>query len=70
MKFTPPFLLSTRKEFDPGNYLIDFFSDCFSFHPQSKNIKNHIKALNNITLKSSSDPVCYKMRKYGQTSVR
>ena len=21
-----------NKEFDPSNYLIDFFSDCFSFH--------------------------------------
>ena len=43
------------KEFDPGNYLTDSFSDHFSFHLWSKNIKNHIKALNNITLKSLSD---------------
>jgi len=43
------------KEFDPGNCLIDSFSDCFSFHLQFKNIKNHIKALNDITLKTSSD---------------
>ena len=44
------------EEFNPGNYLIDFFSDQFSFHPHSSNIKNHIKSLNDITFRVLSSP--------------
>ena len=51
----PSFLLFD-KEFDSGKHLIDFFSDCFSFYPWSKNIKNYINALDNITLELVSDP--------------
>ena len=51
--------LPFNKEFDPRNHLIDFFSDHFSFYFQSKNIKNYIKALDNITLKASSDPASF-----------
>ena len=36
------------KEFDPGNWLIDSFSNQFSFHSHSSNIKHHIRNLNNI----------------------
>ena len=43
------------EEFDPGNWLIDTFSDWFSFHPHPLNIKNHIKALDDITLTSLSN---------------
>ena len=43
------------KEFNPGNQLIDSFSDQFYFYPHSSNIKNHIKNLNNITFRASSN---------------
>jgi len=43
-------------EFSPGNYLTDSYSDRSSFHLWEKNIKNHIKNLDNVTLKASYDP--------------
>ena len=49
-----------NKEFSLDSYLIDIFHSCFSFHYFNKqsdqNIKSHICFLNNITIKSSSDP--------------
>ena len=49
-----------NKEFSLGSYLIDIFHSCFLFHCFNKqsdqNIKSHICFLNNITIKSSSDP--------------
>ena len=45
-----------NKEFKPGNHIVDIFLDCFSFHPHSLDIKKHIKNLEEITLKASSDP--------------
>jgi len=49
------------KEFTPGHYLINIFSNCFSFHTSSKqsdkNLKAHIWSLNNITLTFSLDPL-------------
>ena len=44
------------KEFNPGNWLIDSFSDQFSFHPCSSNIKNYMKNLDDITFKTLSNP--------------
>ena len=45
-----------NKEFKPGNCIVDIFSDHFSFHPHSSNIKKHIKNLEEITFRASSDP--------------
>ena len=48
-----------NKEFAPGYYLIDIFSNCFSFYTSSKQSNKkfnaHIQALDNIALTSSSD---------------
>jgi len=48
-----------NKEFALGCYLIDIFSNCFSFHTSSKqsnkSLNVHIQALNNIALTYSSD---------------
>ena len=44
------------KEFNSGNHLINSFSDQFSFHSHSSNIKNHIKNLDNITFRVLSSP--------------
>ena len=54
-KFYPSFSFF-NEEFKPGNRFIDLFSDNFSFHPYSSNTKKHIKKLNDITLKTSSNP--------------
>jgi len=54
-KFFPLFSFF-NKEFKPGNYLIDLFSDHFSFYPHSSNTKKHIEKLDDITLKASSNP--------------
>ena len=48
-----------NKEFAPGYYFIDIFSNCFSFYTSSKQSNKkfnaHIQALDNIALTSSSD---------------
>jgi len=44
-----------NQEFFPGNRLIDFFSDQFSFHYYSQEAKNHIKNLNHAITEASSD---------------
>ena len=46
-----------NKEFEPGNKLIDLFSDCFSFHFHSSNSKKHIEKLDEIAFKVSSNPL-------------
>ena len=49
-----------NKEFAPGYYFIDIFSNCFSFYTSSKQSNKkfnaHIQALDNIALTFSSDP--------------
>jgi len=42
-------------EFFPGHCLIDLFSNRFSFHLWKKNVKNHIKNLDDITLTALSN---------------
>jgi len=54
-KFFPSFSFF-NKEFNPGNYIVDIFSDCFSFHPCSLNVKKHIENLEKITLRAFSNP--------------
>jgi len=44
-----------NKEFKPENILIDLFSDRFSFHFCSSNTKKHIKKLDKIALRASSN---------------
>ena len=44
-----------NEEFKPENCLIDLFSDCFSFHSHSPNIKKHIEKLDNIVFRASSN---------------
>jgi len=44
-----------NEEFKPGNCLIDTFSDRFSFHPHSPNIKKHVEKLDDITFRASSN---------------
>ena len=50
---------SFNKKFSPGSYLIDIFSNYFSFHLLPKqggnNLKAHIHSLDNIAIKSSLD---------------
>ena len=46
-----------NEELNLGNWLIDFFSDQFYFHSYSSNIKDHIKNLDDITFKASSNPL-------------
>jgi len=55
-KLFPSFSVFNDKEFSPGSHLIDSFSDQFYFHPHSLNIKKHIKNLNNIVFRASSNP--------------
>ena len=43
------------QEFSPGNCLIDFFSNRFSFYSWKKSIKIHIKNLDDIVLTASSN---------------
>ena len=50
-----PFFSAFDKKFNSGNWLIDSFPDQFSFHSCSSNVKNHIKNLNDITFKASSN---------------
>jgi len=51
-----PFFSFFDEEFDLGNWLIDSFPEWFLFHPCSSNIKNHIRNLDNITFRASSNP--------------
>ena len=44
-----------NKEFSLGNYLIDSFSDQFSFHSHSLNVKKHIENLDDIAFRASSN---------------
>ena len=46
-----------NKKFEPGNRLIDLFSDHFSFHFRSPNLKKHIEKLDEITFRASSNPL-------------
>ena len=43
------------KEFSLGKRLINSFSDCFSFHPWTQDVKNHFCNLDNITINMSSN---------------
>ena len=54
-KFFPSFSFF-NKEFEPGNRLIDLFSDHFSFHFCSSNSKKHIEKLDEIVFRVSSNP--------------
>ena len=54
-EFFPSFSFFNKK-FEPGNKLIDLFSDRFSFHFCSPNLKKHIEKLNEITFRVSSNP--------------
>ena len=45
-----------NKKFKLENCLIDLFSDCFSFHSHSPNIKKHIEKLDDIAFKASFNP--------------
>ena len=54
-KFFPSFSFF-NEEFKLGNHLVDIFPDHFSFHSCLSNIKKHIKNLNEITFRVSSDP--------------
>ena len=45
-----------NKEFEPGNRLIDLFSDHFSFYFCSPNLKKHIEKLNKIAFRVLSNP--------------
>ena len=44
------------KEFNLENCLVNSFSDRFPFHLCSSNIKKHIKDLDNLTFRASSNP--------------
>ena len=44
-----------NKEFEPGNRLIDLFSDYFSFHFCSPNLKKHIEKLDEIAFRALSN---------------
>jgi len=54
-KLFPSFSVFNDKKFSPGSCLIDSFSDQFSFHPHSLNIKKHIENLDNIVFRASSN---------------
>jgi len=45
-----------NKEFKPGNCIVDIFPDQFSFHPHLINIKKHMKNLDEVIFKVSSNP--------------
>ena len=51
-----PFFSFFNKEFNPGNYIVDIFPDYFSFYPRFSNVEKHIENLEEITLRTSSDP--------------
>ena len=45
-----------NEEFKPGNCIVDIFPDRFSFYPHLMNVKKHIKNLDEVTFKASSNP--------------
>ena len=45
-----------NKGFKPGNRIVDIFPDQFSFHPHLINVKKHMKNLDEVTFKVSSNP--------------
>jgi len=51
-----PFFYFFNKEFKPGNHIVDIFPDQFSFHPYLMNIKRHMKNLEEVMFKASSNP--------------
>ena len=52
-EFLPVFSLFDD-EFSPDSRLIDSFSDCFSFHDRTHNIKGHLQNLDTITIDASN----------------
>jgi len=54
-EFFPSFCFF-NKEFKPGNYIIDIFPDQFSFHSCLMNVKKHMKNLDEVIFKVSSNP--------------
>jgi len=44
-----------NKEFKPGNHIVDIFPDQFYFHPYLINIKKHMKNLEEVMFKASSN---------------
>jgi len=54
-KFFPSFSFF-NEEFKPGNCIVDIFPDQFSFHPHLMNIKKHMKNLDEVIFKASSNP--------------
>jgi len=53
-KFFPLFSFLNEK-FKPGNCFIDLFSDHFSFHSHSPNVKKHIEKLDDKVFKTLSN---------------
>lgn len=51
------FFSAFNEEFFSGHHFYDLFPDHFSFHLCSSNIKNHIRNLDDITFKVSSNPL-------------
>jgi len=55
-----PFFDPLNPEFKPGDRIINYFSNCFSFHLFRKNsdrlFKSHIQQLNNLAIKSLNTP--------------
>ena len=54
-QFFPSFCFF-NEEFKPGNCIVDIFPDQFSFHPHLMNVKKHMKNLDEVTFKASSNP--------------
>ena len=54
-EFFPSFCVF-NEEFKPGNCIVDIFPDWFSFYSHLMNIKKHMKNLDEITFKVSSNP--------------
>ena len=54
-EFLPTFSLFDD-EFSSGSRLIDLFSDCYSFHDWTRDIKGHLQNLDTITIDTSNDP--------------
>ena len=53
-KFFPSFSFFNDK-FNPGKHIVDIFSDHYSFHPHTLNIKKHMKNLEETTIRVLSD---------------
>jgi len=54
-KFSPLFYFF-NEEFKPGNHFIDLFSNYFSFHSYSPNVKKHIEKLDDKAFRALSNP--------------